>query len=329
MPNGAAFSKAARLHRICHLLYRNPQGLTAQELSRFCNVTKRTIQRDLRDLEEEGIPLWDESSRPPRYGIIEGYYLPPIHLTLNDALALFLAARLLARYADSFDPHVPGALAKLAQIMPQAISDHIHTTIRHLADRREDESFVRVLETLVLGWASSRKVRIRHRAAGSENVHEYTFCPYFIEPSGVGNATYAIGHASYFDDVYTFKVERIKDAKLTNEVFEPPEDFDGPHLLDSAWGIMYGPDTTEVVLRFEASATRRVKETFWHPSQQIEDLEDGGCVMRLEIAHPEEMLYWIRGWGPQVEVLGPTWLRQRIRREALKTVRTYEDSENA
>ncbi len=329
MAKGANLSKAARLHRICHLLYRNPQGLTAQELSRFCNVTKRTVQRDLHDLESEGIPLWDDASRPPRYGIIEGYYLPPIHLTLNDALALFLAARLLARYADSFDPHVPGTLAKLAQIMPQPIADHTHTTIRHLTNRREDASFVHVLETLALGWASSRKVHMRHRAAGSENVHEYTFCPYFIEPSGVGNATYAIGHASYFDDIHTFKVERISHAVLTDENFEPPEDFDGPALLDSAWGIMYGPETTEVVLRFEASATRRIKETRWHPSQELEDIEGGACILRLEVAHPEEMMYWIRGWGPKVEVLKPPWLRQRIRREALETVRRYERSENA
>lgn len=328
MVREAILSKAARLHHICHLLYRNPQGLTAQELSRFCNVTKRTVQRDLRDLEREGIPLWDDTSRPPRYGIIEGYYLPPIHLTLDDALALYLATRLLARYADSLDPHVPGALAKLAQIMPQPISDHIHATIRHLAYRREDESFVQVFETLALGWASSRKVRIKHRAAGSENVHEYTFCPYFIEPSGVGNATYAIGHATYFDDIHTFKVERITHAQLTDESFTPPKDFDGPELLDSAWGIMYGPDITQVILRFEASATRRIKETRWHPSQELEDIEDGACLLRLKVAHPEEMLYWIRGWGPQVEVLKPVWLRQRIRREALETVRRYERSEN-
>ena len=51
-------SKAARLQKIVHLLYRNPRGLTTHELSKHCQVTVRTVQRDLHDLEAAGIPLW-------------------------------------------------------------------------------------------------------------------------------------------------------------------------------------------------------------------------------------------------------------------------------
>src|SRR4030042_1656269 len=104
MSDELAFSKAQRLHRICHLLYRHPQGLTSSEIARLCGVSKRTAHRDLRDLDGETIPLWEDERNPPRYGINDGYYLPPIHLTLDDALSLYLAARLLARYADSYHP---------------------------------------------------------------------------------------------------------------------------------------------------------------------------------------------------------------------------------
>ena len=330
MTDDVAFSKAQRLHRICHLLYRNPNGLTVCDLARLCRVTKRTIQRDRRDLEVEGIPVWSDedvkpAGEPPRYGIIESYYLPPIHLSLDDALALYLAGRLLARYADSFDPHIIDALAKLAAILPESISGHIHDTIRDLATRERDERFVRVLGTLALGWATGRAVRISHQAAGSDNVHDYDLRPYFIEPSATGNATYVIGHASYFDAVHTFKVERILDAELTDVSFEVPADFDGPALLRSAWGIWYGEDAQEVILRFVPEATRRVKETSWHPTQMLEETSDGGCTLRLEVADPMEMIYWIRGWGPQVEVLEPEWLRDRAAQEARETARLYEE----
>ena len=329
MRDDIALAKAQRLNHICHLLYRHPRGLSVSELAYLCGVSKRTIQRDLRDFDDMGIPLWDDEGNPPRYGIIKGYYLPPIHLTLDDALALYLAARLLARYADNFDPHITEALAKLAGILPESLAGHIHATIRNLTDRQEDPRFVRVLGVLALGWATGRKVRIRHQAAGSENVHEYTFYPYFIEPSATGNATYAIGQASYFDDVHTFKVERILYAELLDESFETPEGFDGPSLLGSAWGIWYGEEMQEVVLRFAASATRRVKETCWHPTQRLEDTPDGGCILRLRVAHPKEMVYWIRGWGPQVVVLEPGWLRERMVREAREVVGVYEGEENA
>ncbi|MBM3188185.1 MAG: transcriptional regulator [Chloroflexi bacterium] len=320
-------SKLQRLHRICHLLYRHPSGLTAAELATFCGVQKRTIQRDLQDLEEEGIPVWENGRRPPRYGIIAGYYLPPIHLSLDDALALYLAARLLARYADNYDPHISEALAKLAGILPEPMARHIHATIYTLLARERDDRYVRVLGTLALGWASGRVVRITHQAAASENAHTYDVRPYFIEPSATGNATYVIGHASWFDGLRTFKVERILAAQLTDERFEIPEDFDGPALLGSAWGIWYGEEPQEVVLRFAPEAVRRVKETSWHPSQRLEETDDGGCLLRLRVADPTEMIYWIRGWGPQVVVEEPGWLREQMAREAREVVGRYEEAE--
>ena len=324
MGDEVVYSKAQRLSRICHFLYRHPQGLSASELARLSGVTRRTIQRDLHDLEDMGIPLWDDEGNPPRYGVIGGYYLPPIHLSLDDALALYLAARLLARYADSFDPHIADALAKLAGMLPESMATHIHATIRTLAAREQDDRFVNVLSVLALGWASQRKVRIQHQASGSENLHEYTLSPYFIEPSAVGNATYVIGYAGFFEGVHTFKIERILKADLLAERFEVPEGFDGPALLGTAWGIMYGEEMVEVELRFAPSATRRIKETRWHPSQRLEDLPDGGCVLRLHIAHPKEMIYWIRGWGPQVEALSPRWLREQMAREAGNVVSIYK-----
>ena len=320
-----ALSKARRLQRICYFLYHHSEGLTAAEMARLCGVSQRTIQRDLRELNEGGeVPIWDDEGHPPRYGITEGYYVPPVRLSLDDALALYLAARLLGRYADSYNPHTTEALAKLAGILPEPIGRHIHLTVRALAHRQANEPLIRVLEALTLAWATGRVVRLAYRSAGSENVHEYLFRPYCIELSPVGCATHVIGWASYFDAVRTFKVERILSAELTNEGYEIPEGFDPTVLLESAWGIMFGEEREEVALRFTPSAVRRVKETHWHPSQELEDLPDGGCLLRLRVANPREMLYWIRGWGPQVEVLAPDWLRMQVRRDALEVVRRYE-----
>ena len=140
--------------------------------------------------------------------------------------------------------------------MPEAIAAHIHHTIRSLAYRPENPDFARVLEVVALGWATGRKVRIWHQAAGSENVHEYLFSPYFLEPSSVGYATYAIGLSSWFEELHTFKLERVLNAELTDETFEIPEGFDGAELLKNAWGVMYGPPgtETEVALHFPRSS---------------------------------------------------------------------------
>jgi len=317
-------NKAARLQKIVHLLYRNPHGLSTAELSRHCGVTMRTVQRDLKDLEAAGIPVWEGDDG--RYGVTQGYYLPPVHFNLEEAGALYLAARLLASYSDEHNPLVVHALAKLAGVLPETIAEHIHHTVRALAYRREDRAFAEIIRTMVLGWATGRRVRIWHQAAGSENVHEYLFSPYILEPSSVGYATYVIGYSSWFEDIHTFKVERIQAAQLTEETFEVPADFDGAQLLQNAWGVMYGPagEESEVVLRFSPATARRVEESVWHPSQKIEPCEDGGCLLRVWVAHPMEMKPFIRSWGPECEVLAPEWLRQEIADEMGRVARLYQ-----
>jgi predicted DNA-binding transcriptional regulator YafY len=318
----SSIGRAARLTKITHLLYRNPRGLTAREMAGLCQVTPRTVQRDLQVLEEAGVPLWeDEDGR--RYGILEGYFLPPIRLGLHEAMALFVAARLLSRYSDEHNPHITSALAKLAGILPEAMAGHVLKTARTLAQRAEDPLFTQVMETLTLGWATGRKVRLRYQSAGSENVHEYVFCPYFIEPSGVGYATYVIGHSSYFDGMRTFKVERIQKAELLQETFEIPEDFDAPELLAASWGIIYGEEEITVKLRFSPEVTRRVKESTWHPSQEIEDQPDGGCLFTVAVANPIEITPWIRSWGAECEVLEPANLREEIGEEMTRGARLY------
>jgi predicted DNA-binding transcriptional regulator YafY len=55
-----------------------------------CGVTPRTIQRDLQSLDRTRVPPWEEGHL---YGVLDGYFLPPLHLELNEAAAVCLAAR--------------------------------------------------------------------------------------------------------------------------------------------------------------------------------------------------------------------------------------------
>jgi len=324
MSEEVTLSKAQRFSRISYLLYRHPRGLTAAELAQLCGVTARTIQRDLRALDDMGVPIWEDTDSPtPRYGIVSGYYVPPVHLDLEDAVALYLAARLLARHAQGYDPHIAHALAKLATVLPEDIAGHVHATVENLLQGEQDSTFVSVLSTLALGWAGHRKVRVVHLSASDDRPAVHVMHPYVLEPSGVYYATYVIGHVEDVGGLRTYKVQRIRQAELLTETFEVPESFDAAALLRDAWGIMYGDEVKEVVLRFAPSATRRVKETLWHPSQDLRDEPDGGCILRLQVAHPRELLYWVRGWGPQVEVLAPDWLRRRVVWEAQELVRRY------
>lgn len=323
--------KAWRLLQIQRRLFRNPQGYRSSKLAEIFNVDQRTINRDLLDLQSEPfyLPLVQEDAPDWRWHMMKNarFTLPPLQLSLQEGAALYLAVRLLDRTSDEYNPFVNRALSALANILPAEIGDHIQKVVTNRLALSND-IFAQVFEIITLGWATGRVVHIWHQSSGSKNVHDYRFHPYLIEASAVGFAAYAIGWASWFDEVHTFKLERITKAELTEDVFEIPKDFDGVSLLNTAWGIAYtspGESPECVRLKFPPGRiTRRVKESQWHPSQKIEDTPEEGCILTVEVGHPWEMKPFIRGWGPDCEVLEPAWLREEIAEEMRRTVALYQ-----
>lgn len=317
-------NRPARLAYLQRLLYRNPQGYRSSELAELCGASQRTINRDLEELQAEPFRLPLVLDEGWRWRLMAGhrFTLPPVHLSLQEAAALYLAARLLDRLSDEPNPYVGRALMALAEALPPEVGGEVQRVAAAHVDQADD-AFARVFEVITLGWATGRKVRMRYRSLGSANVHEYVLSPYLIEPSTVGYATYVIGHASYFDAVRTFKLERIVEAELLDETFDVPEGYRGVGLLGRAWGVMYGEETSEVVLRFSAAVARRVQESRWHASQVVEPCADGGCILRVRVAHTVEMKPWIRGWGPECEVLAPEELRREVAEEMRRAAEVY------
>jgi predicted DNA-binding transcriptional regulator YafY len=121
-------------------------------------MTPRTVYRDLRALEDEvGVAVWQEGTR---YGAEPTSFLPPLKLTLQEAITLFLSARLMARYQDYRDPHVVSAFHKLASILPAPIARHVHDSLATLSDRPRGDTRTRIVDLLATAWAEGRKVRI-------------------------------------------------------------------------------------------------------------------------------------------------------------------------
>lgn len=312
-----------RLDDIERMLARHPEGCTTGDLAREFGVDGNTIRRDLLLLEGRGTGLTKQGWR---YVLDHRRSLHTVKMTNDEMLALYLAARLLSRHSDEHNPHVVKALDKLADALETKsplMSAHIAQAATAVRERRTRREYVEALETLAQGWAEGRKVRLRYRS--SENTtSERTFAPYFIEPSGIGYACYAIGFDDLRGSVRTLKIERIAEASVTNEHFAIPESFDPQRQLANAWGVIWRDEgSIEVVLRFSPSVARRLKESTWHHSQRIEDQPDGACVFTVYVGSTLEMKPWIRGWGRDVVVLAPAELRDEIANEIREMAQNY------
>ena len=318
--------KAARLEQTKLILLAHPEGLTRAEIARRLNVHRSTVARYVRALEQMGVPIWEEGQR---IGILRDRYQVQVSMTMHEAMAVHLAARLLATRMDERNPHAASALRKLGEALgylAPLISRHLLLSAEVMEDQalRQDPVFIDVLETLTRAWSQGRKVKVWHWHERTDRVYEYVLSPYFLEPYAVGRTIHVIGFREPPGAVRTLKVERIRRAEITKEPYTVPSDFDPRDLLRDAWGIWYTErEPVEVVLRFHPRVAYRVRETRWHPSEHVEEQPDGFLIWRAWVAEPQEMLPWIRGWGADVEVLAPEDLRVALQREARRLMHLY------
>lgn len=312
--------RTARLLRVQYLLYQHPWGLTPEQLARLCSVSTRTAYRDLRALDRDGgVPLWQEEGR---YGIVQGYFLPPVRFSLLEATVLFLSSRLAQRHSDERNRALETAWTKLGAVLPSPVGRHVAATVTAMSSKPVDEEFSRVSEILIAAWSEQRRVRIWYPVSGGKEAQERLIEPYFLQPSGISHSLYVIAHDAGAGAMRTFKVERIREIELTREGFEVPEEFDADAYLRSSWSV-WNEEPVDVLLRFSPSVAAVVGEASWHPSQTTEPQGDGSLIWRARVSGTVEIAPWIRSWGPDVEVLAPTELRERIAEESRRQAAIY------
>ncbi len=321
---GLKWDRAARYLKIARVLHQHRDGIAAAAIADLVGVSKRTVYRDLAAMERDaGLPIWQDGGR---YGLEEGAFLPPLDLTLHEAMTLFLAARALAKASDEYDSELIGAFVKLAAVLPPVLAEHVQATADIVAQRPPDPRFTRVFRTLTEAWARGRVVEIEYDAAtydASRGVRRARVRPFAIEPSALTHALYLIGHDEGRGGQRTFKVERIREASLTTDTFDASEGAGAAALLARGWDVIADQPVQAVAVRFSPSVARRVAETRWHASQVLEPQADGSVVWHGRVAGLYEIQVWILGWGADAEVLEPPELRASVVEQLRRAAATY------
>jgi predicted DNA-binding transcriptional regulator YafY len=305
--------RLARFYRVLRALQgRGEEGARIEDIARMVGMSKRTVYRDLKALEDElGVPVWSENGR---WGVAGDAFLPPLKLTRAEAMAVFLSARLMVRYVDEYDADLAAAFQKLAEGLPQVLADHVGRTLEIMSRREPDVLFTRHVQLLTQAWAERRVVSILYdtsihdpgREPRSARIH-----PWYIEPSLQTHALYLFGFDETRGAPRTFKIDRIRDVSLTAQTFEPPAQSVEDAFVN-AWDIIADQPVVDIVLRFDPAIAARVAEAQWHPSQRVETEPDGSLLWRGRVAGTIEIRLWILSWGDEVEVVSPPELRDDV-----------------
>jgi predicted DNA-binding transcriptional regulator YafY len=326
---GRKRDRLARLLKVASILYSQgstESGVAVDEIARLTGMNKRTVYRDIAALETElGIPVFQAGRG--RYGTERKFFLPPLRLTVPEAIVLFLAARLIRRWSDEYDREVVSAFTKLADLLPQPIARHVTATMLAVGAEAENPTFSRNFAAVALGWAEGRVLQIDYLDAKGERKRTRVR-PFFLEPDAAGRSVYLIGWDEKADAMRTYKVERIETVSLTLDRYAIPDDFDPERRLADSWGIWSSDSTppVEVRLRFDRAVAQRVRESVWHRSQRLTELDDGRVELSVTVAGIVEIRPWILGWGDSVEVLEPSELREQVAGAVRRAAARYADA---
>lgn len=283
-------------------------GISIQDLADRLGVSRHTALRYVNALSDVMV---QESEH--RYWINPTDYISSVRVNVGESLMLYLAMRRAIRQMSYVPPVMINALEKMAVPLRYPANLMLGATTHRLqSNHTPDPDRAQVWENMVRAWVEGITVAITYQSHRRSEPRTYEFQPYLFEPVLLSEGVYVIGYSLTHGGLRTFKVERIQKATLTTHHFERDDTIDVDTLVQYAWGIWYGEELTEVRLRFSISVAQRVKETIWHPTQQIDDLPDGCVEWSVLIAGIQELVPWIRGWGPDVEVLEPPDLRAQI-----------------
>lgn len=193
----------------------------AQELADRFGVSLRTIYRDIRTLEASGVPIYSEAG--VGYSLVEGYRLPPVMFTREEAASFIAAEKLMAKFTDEkMKAHFESAAFKLKSVLRSDEKDWLESVEGRIkiSDRSKDfpEQSPEVLHDLFESIAQKIQLKMKYQSLEAENPLERN-----IEPVGLyheNNFWYIVAYCHLRKDYRNFRTDRILELQKTDLLFE-------------------------------------------------------------------------------------------------------------
>jgi predicted DNA-binding transcriptional regulator YafY len=282
----------------------------AEEISDRFGMSLRTVYRDVKALMEAGVPIGSEAGKG--YFIVDGYHLPPVMFTQDEASSMLLAGKLVDKMADkSVRGAYENAMHKIKSVLNESEKDHLQNLESHIEvflrsryEVKEREEFPDHFMTDIQRAVAKKQVL---RIDYSNNEEELSTRE--VEPIGVfyySMAWHLIGWCKLRNGYRDFRADRIRSLVNTGQAFE------GRNLisLKEYFQSMFQSNArlTKAVIVFEKSVLRG--RPLYGSISQV----DLGDKIRAEFMIESEnyIARWLLMYGTAVEIEEPESLRRTM-----------------
>lgn len=296
--------------------------LRAEDLAAQFETSVRTIYRDIQALSEAGVPIMGAPGQG--YSLMEGYFLPPVSFTAEEAVSLLMGADFIEQRLDTaYAMEAKSAQRKIEAILPESVrneSTRVRETMRLLhtvepLTRARVKTYLNRIRNAIL---EQRKISFMYlkKMSGTDgnryNMREVS--PYGL--SLVQENWMLIARCDMRQDIRHFRLSRMTELSVLEDQFLLPPDFD----LNS-----YRPPddrNEQVLIRAKPEIADKIMEALHFYMDAFEEQEEG-VIFHFRVRYPEEILHYLLGWGGDIEVLEPKSLRFRMQEVAKNILKHY------
>lgn len=193
--------------------------VTARDIAEKYKVSIRTVYRDIRTLEQSGIPIITVEGKG--YSLMDGYKLPPVLFTEEEANALITAEQIIANNSDeSLAQSFKGALEKIRAVLRYSQKEKTELLAERLQIRsyNKSESTSQYLIKLQKAITEYQIIELRYLSGkGEQTIRK-------VEPFALIQTQenwLLIAFCTLRNEFRTFRLDRIECLSLTTINFEP------------------------------------------------------------------------------------------------------------
>ncbi|MBN1795192.1 MAG: YafY family transcriptional regulator [Sedimentisphaerales bacterium] len=320
--------KVSKITRVMKILTALQSGrkYSADELAETFGTSRRTVFRDMNELEAIGIP-YHYDPKEQGYTIDPEFFLPPIDLNLQEALALLMLVHKARNQIQlPFKHSALLAGLKIENNLPVKIRQYCNTAMKYISTYPNAQAPLGTLDKLFaqLQKAITNKIKVTllyHSLYDNKDL-DVRLCPYHLLYNQ--RAWYVLGYSETYKSIRTFKLNRIKELELTSQRFIDGDDFDLHEYFGRAWSMIPEGRLYDIKLRFLPKVAQNVAEVQWHSTQHADWQDDGSVILQFRVDGINEISWWVLGYGDQVQILAPKALRKKIVTAAKKIIELNE-----
>lgn len=284
----------------------------AEEIADRFEISLRTVYRDVKALMEAGVPIGSEAGKG--YFIVDGYHLPPVMFTQDEASAMMMAGKLVEKLTDqSVQVAFSNALHKIKAVLNEPQKDHLESLEDHIEVMMPNFSVPAArgnFLTDIQKAVSARKIlRLEYL---STNQGELTVRE--VEPIGLfyySAAWHLIAWCRLRDGFRDFRCDRIQHLSIPGPVFEPRSVSNMQEYFNSL--AQANREMQRVTVVFDPREAGYVTNSRHFFGFVSEEVLDDGVRMHFMVGHLPSIARWLLSYGRGVEIEGPDALKQLMR----------------